>query len=164
MSVFCGEALMEDVSKPVATDPHGHSPDDRLRLVKPPVRERDGDLVLKKAPRSNLLLIGDGTRVSKVLDIILPSLREPITVWLPGIHLVLPPNAQSGTLILREVGALELRDQHRLHRWIERVQSGTRGTQIVSTSQASLLSRVNRGAFLDTLYYRLNTVYIDVTA
>ena len=46
MSVFCGEALMEDVSKPVATDPHGHSPDDRLRLVNPTVRERDGDIVL----------------------------------------------------------------------------------------------------------------------
>jgi hypothetical protein len=155
---------MEDVSKPSATTPHAHSPEGRLRLVKPPIREGDSDVLFKKALRSNLLLIGQGTRVSKVLDIMLPSLREPITVWLPGIQLVLPPNAQSGTLILREVGALELGDQHRLHRWIERVQSGTRGTQIVSTSQASLLSRVNRGVFLDTLYYRLNTVYIDVTA
>jgi hypothetical protein len=31
-------------------------------------------------------------------------------------------------------------------------------------TSASLLPRVQSGAFVDTLYYRLNTVCVDVTA
>jgi DNA-binding NtrC family response regulator len=100
----------------------------------------------------------------KALEIVLPNLREPIAVWFPGSPLVLPPIAQTGTLILHEVGALKLGEQYRLHEWIERAQGRIPGTRIVSTSEASLLPRVRAGVFLDRLYYRLNTVYIDISA
>jgi hypothetical protein len=156
---------MEKVSTALAAAPHAaHPPDGGLRLVKPMARETDVNLLFKNTARFNLLLVGGGTRVSKVLETILPNLRDPITVWFPGSQLVLPPIAQTGTLILREVGALELGDQYHLHEWIERVQGRTWGTQIVSTSETSLLPRVHTGAFLDKLYYRLNTVYIDISA
>ena len=131
---------------------------------RPSVQEADLNLLLKKTPRFNLLLIGEGTRVSKVLEIILPNLRGPITVWLPGSQLVLPPIAQAGTLLLRGVEALELGDQCRLHEWMERVEGRTQRTQIVSTSEVPLLPLVHAGVFLDTLYYCLNTVYIDLSA
>jgi Sigma-54 interaction domain len=127
----------------------------------PLAQEADVNLPFKKTPPLNLLLIGGGTRASKVLETILLNLRDPITAWLPGNQLVLPPIAQTGTLILREVGALELDDQCRLLEWMERVQGRT---QVVSTSEAPLLPRVRAGAFLDVLYYRLNTVCIDVSA
>ncbi len=155
---------MEDASKAGAAAPNAHPLDRRLRLVAPPVRESDGDLLFKRTSRSNLLLIGGSTRVSKALEILLPNLRAPISVWFRGCQLVLPPIAQTGTLILREVGALELDEQYRLHEWIERAEGRICGTQIVSTSGASLLQRVRAGVFLDTLYYRLNTVYIDISA
>jgi DNA-binding NtrC family response regulator len=34
---------------------------------------------------------------------------------------------------------------------------------VVSTSPAPLIPRVHSGLFIDTLYYRLNTVCVDVT-
>ena len=96
---------MENVSKALAAAPHAvHPIDGGLRFMKPLVREADVNLLFKKTPRFNLLLIGGGTRVSKVLETILPNLRDPTTVWFPGSQLVLPPIPQTGTLILREVG------------------------------------------------------------
>jgi hypothetical protein len=127
----------------------------------PPVHEVDVNLFFKKTPRLNLLLIGRGTTVSRVLETILLNKRDPITAWLPGSPLVLPPIVQTGTLILCEVGSLEHDAQRRLHEWIERAQGRT---QIVSTSEAPLLPRVHAGTFLDALYYRLNTVCIDDSA
>jgi hypothetical protein len=155
---------MENVSKALAAAPHAPLLLDGGLSVKPPALAADANLLFKKAPSSNLLLIGGRTGVSKILETILPNLRDPVAVWFPGTPLVLPPVAQAGTLILREVGALELGDQYRLNEWIERVQAGTWRTQIVSISGTSLLPRVQSGAFLDTLYYRLNTVYIDISA
>jgi transcriptional regulator of acetoin/glycerol metabolism len=35
--------------------------------------------------------------------------------------------------------------------------------QIVSTSKSPLFPLVERGAFLDRLYYQLNVVYLDLT-
>ena len=46
-----------------------------------------------------------------------------------------------------------------LLRWLERA---TGRTQVVSTTSTSLLPRVQDGTFVDTLYYRLNTVCLDV--
>jgi hypothetical protein len=156
---------MENVSKVLpAARRAAHPLNGGLRLVKPLALEAHCNLLFKKTPWSNLLLIGEDSETSVVLETILSKLRDPITVWLPGSQLVLPPIAQTGTLILREVGALELGDQYRLNEWIERVQGRTWRTQIVSTSEASLLPRVHAGVFLDTLYYRLNTVYIDISA
>jgi transcriptional regulator of acetoin/glycerol metabolism len=44
--------------------------------------------------------------------------------------------------------------------WMEHADGRT---QVVSTSSAALLPRVQCGAFIDTLYYRLTTVCVDVT-
>jgi transcriptional regulator of acetoin/glycerol metabolism len=50
-------------------------------------------------------------------------------------------------------------DQRRLVEWLE---TRPRRVQIVSTSSAPLQSKVESGAFNDTLYFRLNTVRIDL--
>ena len=44
------------------------------------------------------------------------------------------------------------------------LSSGNRRTQVVTTTAEALLPLVASGAFLATLYYRLNVVYVDVTA
>ena len=62
--------------------------------------------------------------------------------------------------MLHDVGALTTDDQLRLLDWLERAEGRT---QVVSTSSAPLLPRVHAGSFIDTLYYRLNTVCVDVT-
>ena len=40
----------------------------------------------------------------------------------------------------------------------------TNRTQVISTSRRPLISMVVGGDFLPSLYYRLNMVYIDLTA
>jgi hypothetical protein len=63
-------------------------------------------------------------------------------------------------MILQDVGALTDADQRRLLDWLDRAAGRT---QVVSTTPASLWPRVQAGAFADGLYYRLNTLCMDVT-
>ena len=119
------------------------------------------DLLLMGMPRVNLLLIAPDGVVRFVLESLLLDLQEPIVRWRPGERLVLPPTDESGTLVLHETSALPADDQLRLLDWLERAEGRT---QVVSTSSAPLLPRVHAGAFIDTLYYRLNTVCVDVTS
>ena len=108
--------------------------------------------------RVNLLVIGIDSVVQNIMDL-LPALDEPIATWRPGERLVLPPVAEARTMILHEVGAMGHTDQQRLFKWSEQVAGRTR---LVSTTDAPLFPRVQAGAFIESLYYRLNTVCVDV--
>jgi hypothetical protein len=134
-------------------------PDFGLRLEDWP-SERD-TRANSRMPRVNLLLVGPDEAIEKILETVRPDIREPIAVWRRGERFLLPPATWRGTMILRDVEALGLEDQGRLLTWLERVAGQT---QVVSTASAPLLSRIESGAFLDTLYYRLNTIYMDVSA
>ena len=117
-------------------------------------------LNLMGTPRVNLLLVGIDGGVWNVLRTLLPDLHEPIATWSAGQRLVLPPVSRTGTLILHDVGALSMDEQRRLLEWSERAAGLA---QIISTSSTPLLPRVRAGAFIEILYYRLNTVSVDVT-
>lgn len=119
------------------------------------------DLLLMGMPRVNLLLIAPEGVVRFVLESLLLDLQEPIERWRIGQKLALPPTDESGTLVLHEAGTLPTDDQLRLLDWLERTDGRT---QVISTSSAPLLPRVHAGGFIDTLYYRLNTVCVDVTS
>jgi DNA-binding NtrC family response regulator len=86
---------------------------------------------------------------------------EPLASWCPGEPLVLPPAACAGTVILKNVGALAPDDQLRLLDWLE---AAVGRTQVVSTTPATLLPHVQAGMFIEQLYYRLNTVCVDMSA
>jgi Sigma-54 interaction domain len=118
------------------------------------------DLLLMGMPRVNLLLIAPEGVVRFVLESLLLDLHEPIVRWRPGESLTLPRADEGGTLVLQDVGAMTTDDQLRLLDWLERAEGRT---QVVSTSSGALLPRVHSGSFVDTLYYRLNTVCVDVT-
>jgi hypothetical protein len=118
------------------------------------------DLLLMGMPRTNLLLIAPDDVVHYVLQSLMPDLWEPVTRWSAGDALTLPPAASGGTLVLHDVHALTIRDQRRLLEWMERTKGRN---QVVSTTSSPLLARVNQGEFIATLFYRLNTVCVDVT-
>jgi transcriptional regulator of acetoin/glycerol metabolism len=107
---------------------------------------------------ANLLLIGVNSASRDRVESSLVGLG-PVTRWEPGEQLVLPPAANTGTLILHEVGSLTNDDQMRLLVWLEEAEGRTR---VVSTSAASLFARVEAGLFIEKLYYRLNTVSVNV--
>ena len=119
------------------------------------------ELVLLRTLGANLLLTGSASATRNVIDANLLGLRGPLTAWAPGARLVLPPVEAAGTLILHEVGSLPHDDQVRLLAWLEEAIGRTR---VVCTTSASLMSRLEAGTFNPTLYYRLNTVSVNVTA
>ncbi len=111
--------------------------------------------------RVNVLLMGTNDVVNRVLAALHESLPEPVAKWSPGEQFMLPAAEQVGTIVLNDVGALEIQDQIQLLEWLNTAQGRT---QVVSTAPTLLLPRVKAGAFIDTLYYRLNTVCLDGTA
>ena len=118
------------------------------------------DLQVAGMPRTNLLLAGGAGALRIVLEMLWLELREPILKWRPGQRLDLPSPSRPATLILYDVDALSSDDQHRVLRWLDETAGQIR---VVSTSTKALWPRVKAGAFSDVLYYRLNTVYVDVT-
>ncbi len=77
---------------------------------------------------------------------------------LPG-NLVLPPRKE-GTLFMNDVAALRRDQQLALQDWLE---VGCDDVQIISLTSLPLESLVADGQFLESLYYRLNVVRLDVT-
>ena len=65
----------------------------------------------------------------------------------------------AGTVVLHDVERLRPADQLRLLQWLEEPQRA----QIISTSSRTLYPLVGAGRFLEDLYYRLNSVYLDRT-
>ena len=109
----------------------------------------------------NILLVGDGMATAAALSELQSIYQFPVIVRNCGdLPLVLPPTESANTLILHDVAALPPGEQQMLSDWLS---SGNRRTQVVTTSAEALLPLVTTGAFLATLYYRLNVIYVDVT-
>jgi transcriptional regulator of acetoin/glycerol metabolism len=125
------------------------------------VRAAHDDLVRAGMPRVNMLVAGEDGTVGRLLETLRGHFEQPVASWSPGQSLVLPPVERTGTMLIRQVGALALQDQITLLEWLA---AAAGRTQVVSTTSTPLLPQVRAGAFIDTLYYRLNTVYVDVTA
>ena len=139
------------------TEPHVSSPADAARLARAAAEE----LLAMGMPQLNLLLTGRNEAIQLVLRMLMGHVRKPVTTWSPGEPFVLPEVEHPGTLVLREVSALSIQQQHRLLEWSN---DGRRNPQVISTTSTPLMPLVRAETFVDTLYYRLNTVFIDLTA
>lgn len=94
-----------------------------------------------------------------MLNALESHLRRPICSLTPKPGVVLP-EPTGGTLIVLEVDRLDSDQQAQLLRWLNQRQTPA---QVVCTSCESLFRRVQAGHFLTDLYYRLNSVLLDVT-
>jgi hypothetical protein len=117
-------------------------------------------LQLVEMHRVNLMLMGGDEVVQPMVESLAARFHQPVGTWSPGERLVLPPAERTGTMVLNDVGAMALQEQILLLEWLG---TATGRTQVVSTTPAPLLPRVESGKFIDTLYYRLNTVCVDAT-
>ena len=118
-------------------------------------------LQLAEQHRVNVLLLGTNDVVHRVMAALHERLPEPVARWSPGDEFMLPAVGQVGTIVLNDVGALAIQEQIQLLEWLNTAQGRT---QVVSTAPTLLLPRVRTGGFIDTLYYRLNTLCLDGTA
>jgi hypothetical protein len=114
------------------------------------------DLLRSRHP--NLLIVGAAAARASAIRELRPFLRHTIvatSVAVPG------EPAAARTLVLENVAALTAAEQHDLLTWLE---ARGEGTQVITTADRSLLPLVKKGHFLEALYYRLNVVYLDLTA
>jgi hypothetical protein len=110
-------------------------------------------------PRVNTLLIGADDVVWRVLGTSL-NLASPIVSWRPGQPLQLPDFTSVRTLVIRDLALMSGSEQVRLLEWLDRASGYV---QVVCTSSDALLPLVEAGSFINSLYYRLNTICIDLT-
>lgn len=146
-----------------ARDDHRRELDDHRRGLSEdsePDAAREALLLVEKH-RVNLLLMGSNDIVQPMVESLAARFHQPVGTWSPGERLVLPPAERTGTMVLNDVGSLALQDQIQLLEWLA---TATGRTQVVSTAPSPLLPRVQSGGFIDTLYYRLNTVCVDTTS
>ena len=114
------------------------------------------DSHLADTTRCQVLVIGTTDAVERWMVGFMPVLDRPICCWSPEAVLPAPEDVQ--TLVIRNVELLSAERQRELLSWLER--AAVARTRVVSTTTVSLFERVAAGLFLDTLYYRLNTVML----
>jgi hypothetical protein len=110
------------------------------------------------ATRANLLVIGPDDITAMLLDTVRPHLEPPVAIQRGGQPLALPAGPV-GTLILNNVWSHTLAEQAELN---EALHGRLGHTQVISTSPICLMPMLRDGRFLETLYYRLNTILVDV--
>lgn len=138
------------------------SPRPTINSAEPLVRVLRDELSWLSHAHPNILVVGDGIATAAALSELQSICQFPVVVRKCGhLPLALPPTESANTLILHDVAALPPGEQQMLSDWLS---SEHRRTQVVTTSPEALLPLVTSGAFLATLYYRLNVVYVDVTA
>jgi hypothetical protein len=113
--------------------------------------------VLRRS-RPNVLVVGSSTDTDRTFEVMYSYLRTPIVAWVPRETRDVPA-ASFRTLVIRDAEALDATQQQNLVALICRLAD----IQIVSTARTPLFPLVQRGAFLDRLYYQLNVVYLDLT-
>ena len=119
------------------------------------------DLNVARITKANLLLVGTEPHVVKLVSLLVPDANPSVMIRRQDGQLLLPPvTARPSTVVVRDVDALTVDEQRTLLAWLD---SGESRTQVVSTASAPVLPLVEAGAFNDALYYRLNTVYINLS-
>ena len=104
--------------------------------------------------RPNVLLEG----AAEVTDVIVGEAMG----WLPTPHATwcgAPPRGdRPATLVVRSISALDHDQQRSLFDWLD--APGDR-VQVISTTSEPLYPMVGSGAFLESLYYRLNVIRLE---
>ena len=119
------------------------------------------DVNLARISKANLLVVGTERLVLSLVSSVADDVKSDVMIWCrDGLLPLPPPSSQSGIVVLRDVEALKPQEQLGLLNWVD---SARQRRQVISTASAPLLPLVEAGAFDAALYYRLNTVYIDLT-
>jgi hypothetical protein len=119
------------------------------------------DLDLARATRANVLVVGADQAVSNALAVIVADVERTVVLDRSSEPLRLPSPVRSApTVVIRNVDRLTAEDQRELVDWLMVAQGHSR---VIATTSRSLVSMLDAQEFSATLYYRLNTVYVDLT-
>ena len=148
--------LLEDDRCPLPSEADRSSP---RHFMKASSARQSEWTILRTSP-VNGLLVGPRELTAAAIAEIEHGLRQPLVWWSPEQETDVP-GLDAGTLVIRDVEALDSRQQEQLSRWIA-VHS--RGVQVLGLTREPLFENVAAGRFSTWLYYRLNTVVVEVQA
>ena len=140
-----------DSSQPQA---HPHPDAARAALAWPHVPPQEWRAIITVNP--NLLIEGPEEGVEKIIDAIVTTVRCPVSEW------GRPDSGEepAAILVVRRVDLFDDSDQRRLAEVLNADTALVR--QVIATSGQSLFALVETGHFSETLYYRLNTIRLDL--
>ncbi len=107
---------------------------------------------------SNMLIRGEKSAATATVVALSADLSMPLVTWNADSSARLP-GLRHGTVVLQDVDRLDLETQRELLTWLD--ERGGR-VRVISTARRDLFHLVTTGEFLDPLYYRLNTIVVDV--
>ena len=120
------------------------------------------DLDVARSLKASLLVVGTERLVLSLVSSLAADVDPDFVIRCRDGLLRLPRTAsQSDTVVLYDVDALKQEDQLRFLDWLN---SASKRIQVISTASEPLMGLVAARAFDAALYYRLNMVYIDLTA
>jgi hypothetical protein len=117
------------------------------------------DLQIGSMPRMNVLVAGNAEATRIVVDMLRLDLRGPVVRWRAGQPLDLPSAGTAATLLLENPVGLTNEEQLQVLRWLDDVRGKVR---VVCTTGIQVWPHVQAGRFNEVLYYRLNTVFVDM--
>jgi hypothetical protein len=121
-----------------------------------PVDDRE----LARRTRTNVMVVGTERVASDVVVSLWRYFEGPVIVRRDGERLRLSPTSEPvGTIILHGVDTLTRQEQRALNHWLDADAGRTR---VISTAPPSLLTLVESEHFDSQLYYRLNTICLDL--
>jgi Sigma-54 interaction domain len=106
----------------------------------------------------NALLVGARPLTAAAVARIERSVRQPVVWWSPDQTAEIP-DMRSGTLVIRDADRLDVEQQQRLAQWIG---VHTSQVQVLALAQQPLFAQVAAGRFSAVLYYRMNTVVVEM--
>lgn len=116
------------------------------------------DWHIAKTVRPNVLIIGAAGAIEQSLAALWPYLDTP--VWCGTVDTLRQTAQSARTIVIREVGGLSASQQVELSLWL--AESAAMRIHVVSTTSVPLFQMVTAGLFFDSLYYRLNTLVLDM--
>jgi hypothetical protein len=121
--------------------------------------QRDVDLA--RATRANVLVAGADQAVSNALAVIVADVEHTTVLDRSSEPLQLPsPVRCTPTVVIRGIDRLTRDEQGELLDWMMVAKGRSR---VIATTSRPLFSMLDAQDFSATLYYRLNTVYVDLT-
>jgi hypothetical protein len=141
----------------VAVEPRSGGPQrGNVSDVYTPVDDRE----LARRARANVMILGSERVAGDLVVSLWRNFDGPIVIRRDGERLRLTPSSEPvGTMVLHGVDSLTGQEQSALNHWLDSSQGRTR---VVSTAPPSMLPMVESGQFSEQLYFRLNTLCIDL--
>ena len=120
----------------------------------------DHDLRLIRGTEVSVMMVGPEQVLEELIGRVTAGFEPPQVVQCQNQQLRLPePSSGTRGVWFRDVDALSAPEQRQLLQWLESDRPGP----VFSTASIPLFPLVQAGFFNETLLYRLNSVYIDLS-